>query len=207
MKKPVSNIHPIHDLLKHRWSPRAFSDQMVEKDKILSLLEAARWAPSSFNEQPWYFIIATKDNPKEYEKLLNCLVDGNIRWAKNAPALMISVAKIKFDRTGKLNRHAFHDLGLATAHLVMQATHLGLYAHQMAGIHIDNIREEYQIPPDHEPVVGIAIGYYGNLNQLQDNLKEKEVAVRIRRPLNAFVFSGIWNNPSYLLYEATEQSI
>ena len=195
MNKPAQTNHQIHDLLTHRWSPRAFSDRMVEKEKTLAILEAARWAPSSFNEQPWSFIIATKDNPKEHERLLNCLMEGNIRWAKYAPLLMVSVAKLYFERNGKPNRHAFHDVGLAVGNLVIQASYLGLHVHQMAGILVDKIRETYKIPDSHDPVAGIAIGYYGELDQLTEDLRKRELAERTRKPLEQFVFSGYWDRP------------
>lgn len=168
---------------------------MVEREKLLAILEAARWAPSSYNEQPWSFMIATKDNPIEYERLLNCLMEGNMRWAKFAPVLMISVAKLIFDSNGKSNRHAFHDLGLALGNLIIQASHLGLHVHQMAGIHVDKVRDTYHIPYTHEPVAAIAIGYYGKLEQLPENLRERELADRVRKPLKEFVFSGSWNHP------------
>lgn len=195
MKKPAQTNHQIHDLLTHRWSPRAFSDCMVEEKKILALLEAARWAPSSYNEQPWSFIVASKDNPKEHERLLHCLSEGNIRWARFAPILMISVAKLIFERNGKRNRHAFHDVGLAVGNLVVQARHLELHVHQMAGIHVDKIRETYKIPETHEPVAGIAIGYYGELDQLTEDLRKHELSERTRKPLEQFVFSGYWDKP------------
>jgi nitroreductase len=199
LKKPAKTQLSIHEPLARRWSPRAFSDRMVEKEKILTLLEAARWAPSSFNEQPWSFIIATKGNPKEYERLLNCLMEGNIRWAKYAPLLMVSAARLYFERNGKPNRHAFHDVGLAVSNLVIQASHLGLHVHQMAGILVDKIRETYKIPETHEPVAGIAIGYYGDIDQLPQDLREREFAERTRKPLEQFVFSGSWDKPFYLV--------
>lgn len=195
MKKRAKTDHSIHEPLADRWSPRAFSDRMVEKEKILAMLEAARWAPSSFNEQPWSFIIATKDNPKEYERLLNCLAEGNIQWARFAPLLMISVARLIFERNGKPNRHAFHDVGLAVGNLIIQASHLGLHVHQMAGILADRIRETYKIPDSHEPVAGIAIGYYGELDQLTEDHRKRELAERTRKPLEQFVFSGNWDRP------------
>jgi nitroreductase len=172
---------------------------MVEKEKILVIMEAARWSPSSYNEQPWSFIIATKDNPTEYEQLLNCLSEGNIRWARFAPLLMISVAKLIFERNGKPNRHAFHDVGLAVGNLVIQAGHLGLHVHQMAGILVETVRATYKIPETHEPVAGIAIGYYGDIDQLPEDLRERELADRARKPLEEFVFSGSWNKPFYLV--------
>ncbi len=199
MGKEEATRYPIHPLLQQRWSPRAFSGRMVEKDKLLSLLEAARWAPSSFNEQPWSFILATKDHRVDYERLLRCLVDGNIRWAQQAPLLMLSVAKLHFDHNGKPNRHAFHDVGLAAANLIIQASALGLYVHQMAGFHLDRAREAFQIPDSAEPVAAMAVGYLGDPQQLAEDIREKESASRTRKPLSDFVFSGAWSRPSPLL--------
>src|SRR5207247_9166076 len=124
----------IHDLLRRRWSPRAFSDRRVEPDKLRSLGEAARWSPSSYNEQPWSFIVGTKEDEAEYARLLSCLVEGNIEWAQHAPVLMVSVARLSFEEDGKPNRHAFHDVGQAVANLIVQATALGLVVHQLAGM-------------------------------------------------------------------------
>ena len=133
MPKVAETRYPIHELLRERWSPRAFADRMVEPEKLRSLLEAARWAPSSSNEQPWSFIVATKEHAGEYERLLSCLVEGNVRWAQHAPVLMLSVATLVFERNQKPNRHAFHDVGLAVENLIIQGTALGLFVHQMAG--------------------------------------------------------------------------
>ena len=121
MEKPAQTDHPIQEILKRRWSPRAFADRMVESEKLRSLFEAARWAPSSFNEQPWFFIVATKQKLEEHARLLSCLVEKNQQWARLAPVLMVSVAKLKFAKTGKPNRHAFHDVGLAMGNMLVEA--------------------------------------------------------------------------------------
>lgn len=134
--KPAETQYPIHELIRDRWSPRAFSDRPVEKETLLSLLEAARWAASASNRQPWSFIVATKDNPTEYERLLGILVENNQRWAKDAPVLILAVAKVIND-DGKENRYAFHDVGLALGNLSLQATALGLSVHQAAGFDRD----------------------------------------------------------------------
>src|SRR2546425_12923585 len=118
MEKPAPTEYPITEILRRRWSPRAFSDRIVEPEKLQSLFEAARWAPSSFNEQPWYFVMATKEKPEEHARLLSCLAESNQRWARRAPVLMVSVAKLNFDRTGKPNRHAFYDVGMAAGKLM-----------------------------------------------------------------------------------------
>ncbi|MBI4401625.1 MAG: nitroreductase family protein [Nitrospirae bacterium] len=198
MEKPAGTDYPIHDLLQRRWSPRAFSDRMVEPERLRSLWEAARWAPSSFNEQPWHFILATKQDQTEYTRLLSCLTESNIKWAQHAPVLMISVAKLSFEKDGELNRHAFHDVGLAVANLVLQATAFGLVVHQMAGIYPAKVRELYQIPAQYEPVAGIALGYPGNPETLPESLRQRELAKRTRKPLREFVFTGRWGQPSPL---------
>jgi len=199
MRKLAETRYPIHELLRERWSPRAFADRMVEPEELRSLLEAARWAPSSFNEQPWSFIVATKQHPGEYERLLSCLVEGNVRWAQHAPVLMLSVAKLAFERNGKPNRHAFHDVGLAVENLVIQATALGLAVHQMAGFHVDKARELFSIPDGHEPVAALVLGFPGDPAGLPEDLREREVAPRIRKPLESFVFSGQWGQSSPLV--------
>jgi nitroreductase len=177
---------------------------MVEKEKMLALFEAARWAPSCFNEQPWSFIVATREDPAEYERILACLVESNIRWARQAPVLMISVAKLNFSYNDKPNRHAFHDVGLAVENLIVQAGVLGLYVHQMAGFHRDRARETYAIPETHAPVTGIALGYLGDAEKLPEDLREREQARRERNPLERFVFSGTWNQTSSLLMPKQE---
>ncbi len=199
MEKPAETKYPVHELLRRRWSPVAFSDRRVDPETIGSLLEAARWAPSSFNEQPWSFIVATKDEPAEFERLLGCLVEGNITWAKQAPVLMLSVAKLNFARNQKPNRHAFHDVGLAAANLVVQATSLGLAVHQMAGILPDKAREVYGIPEDYEVVAGIALGYPGDAAKLDEKLRRREQAPRSRKPLEEFVFTDRWGKKSPLV--------
>lgn len=196
MEKPAETQYPIHDLLQRRWSPRAFSDRAVAPDTLRSLWEAARWTASCFNEQPWSFIVATKEDPKEFSRLLSCLVEGNITWAQHAPVLMVSVAKTHFDQDGSPNPHARHDVGQAAANLTVQATALGLFVHQMAGILPDKIRELYQIPDQYEPVAGIAMGYPGNPDKLPDKLRQRELAKRTRKPLAEFVFTGRWGQTS-----------
>jgi nitroreductase len=192
MEKRALTQYPIHDFIAQRWSPRAFLDKPVEPEKVGSLLEAARWAPSSYNGQPWRFIVATKDDPLEYERLLACLVEFNQRWAKQAPVLVLSVAKKHFERNDKPNAHARHDVGLASMNLVVQAAALGLHTHGMAGFDADKARATYQIPLEFEPVAAWAIGYRGDPATLPEALREKEVEARKRKPLAEIVFSGKW---------------
>ena len=202
MEKLATTDFPIHDLLRRRWSPRTFADRPVEPEKLRSLLEAARWAPSSFNEQPWAYLVATRNDPEEYARLLSVLVEGNIAWAQRAPVLMLSLAKLNFERTGKPNRHAFHDVGLASANLVIQATALGLAVHQMAGFHAEKARELYGIPADWEPVAAIALGYPGEADSLPEPIRQGELALRARKPLEQFVFTGRWGEASRLVSPA-----
>ncbi len=146
MDKPAVSHFAIHEIRRRRLSPRAFADGPVEIEKIQSLLEAARWAPSSFNEQLWVFIVATIDHVRNPHTLLSCLKKGNQSWAKRAPLLMISVAKTHFAHIGQANRHAYHDVGSVVGNLIVQATVMDLVVHQMAGILPDTIRERYFIP-------------------------------------------------------------
>ncbi|MBV8887105.1 MAG: nitroreductase family protein [Chroococcidiopsidaceae cyanobacterium CP_BM_RX_35] len=199
MDKAAQTQYPIHDLLRQRWSPLAFSDRMVESEKLHSVLEAASWAASSYNEQPWSYIVATKDNEAEFARLLGCLAEGNQEWARNAPILMLSVAKLNFEYNGVENRHAFHDVGAASTTLAIQAAALGLFIHQMAGFDVPKAKGIYSIPEDYEPVAAIALGYFGDPQTLSERLQQRENAPRTRKPLEEFVFSGSWNQTSPLV--------
>lgn len=195
MEKPAETDAPIHDLLARRWSPRAFDERLVEDDTLRTLFEAARWAPSSSNEQPWRFIVATKDRETEWNRLFNCLVEGNQKWAFRAPVLALSVAHMNFEDDEKPNRHAFHDTGLAAENLVLQATASGLVAHQMAGFDVEKARVDLCIPAGYEPVAMIAIGYPGNPDSLSERLRERELRPRSRRPIGEWTFLGQWGTP------------
>jgi len=201
MEKPAETQYPIEEILRRRWSPRAFSDRLVEPEKLQSLFEAARWAASSFNEQPWNFIVATKQKPEEHARLLSCLVEGNQRWARAVPVLMVSVAKLNFDKTGKPNRHAFHDVGLAMGNVLVQATALGLFVHQMAGFSPEKVREIYGVPEGFEPVAAIAIGYTLAADELPEAFREFDLGARRRKPVNSFVFEAHWGETSRLVSE------
>ncbi|KAF3889585.1 MULTISPECIES: nitroreductase family protein [Nostocales] len=196
--KLAATEYPIHDLIRRRWSPRAFADRPVEQEKLLTLLEAARWAPSSYNHQPWSFIVATKDDPTEHKRLLSTLAELNQGWAKNAPVLILAVAKLYFD-DGRVNRHALHDVGLALENLVIQATAFGLSVHQIAGFNVESARKQYKIPEGYEPTTALAVGYPGDPQSLSNELRERELAPRIRKPLKQLVFFGEWGKASPLL--------
>ena len=201
MTRHVDAHHPIHDLLKKRWSPRAFGSRPIEHEKLRSIFEAARWASSSFNAQPWHFIVATKESPDEFQKMLNCLMEKNQLWAQHAPVLIITVATRNFHHNGKPNRHAFHDVGLAVGALVVQATALEVYLHQMAGFSPEKARQTYQIPEGFEAVSGIAMGYLGDPNSLPEDFRQRELARSPRKALEEFVYSGQWGHPAAWLKE------
>lgn len=198
MEKSAETQYPVHELIEKRWSPLAFSARAVEPEKLRSVLEAARWAASSYNQQPWSFIIATKDNEREHERLLGCIVEGNRVWARNAPVLMLSVANLNFDLDSRPNRHAFHDVGQAVSSLALEATAQGLVVHQMAGFDVSKAREEFSIPEGYEPVAAIALGYAGDHESLPEGLRAREESPRERREQRDFVFTGKWGQTSPL---------
>ena len=188
MSKPASADHAVHELIATRWSPYGFSSQTVSNDDLRSLFEAARWAPSSYNEQPWRFIVATRDDRDGFERVLSCLVEPNQAWAKNAAALALGIASLRFARNDKPNAHAQHDLGLAVANLSLEASARGIAVHQMAGILPDHARSEYQIPEAFDVVTAIAIGYAADSKDLDPETARRDSAPRSRRAQSEFVF-------------------
>ena len=179
------------DVIRNRWSPAIYSPQSLEPDKLLSILEAARWAPSSYNAQPWSFLVSRKEDPEGFARMLSSLVPGNMTWAQHAPVLMISVARLQFENNGKPNRHALHDTGIATGFLMLQAAAFGIMAHGMAGFDPNRARELYEIPETHEPVAAIALGYPGEEAGAPEELLKRNKR-RPRRTLDQFVFEGEW---------------
>lgn len=196
-RKTADPDHNILDLFTRRWSPRAFADRPVEPDKIRRMLEAARWTMSSYNEQPWRYVVASRHEDSEaYERLLGCLAEGNQAWATNAPVLMMAFYKKTFSGNDRENRCAPHDVGAASAALTFQATEMDLYVHQMAGIQKDVARETYDVPADFEPMTGLAVGYLGKPEMLSEKMQEAERSPRSRKPLDALVFGDDWTAPS-----------
>ena len=193
--KQAKSEYPVQEIVAKRWSPYAFANRDVSDDDLRSLFEAARWAPSSYNEQPWSYIVATRAQKSEFERLLSCLLEGNQVWAKAASVLALSVARLNFKRNGKPNKAAIHDLGLAAGGLLYEATARGLCVHQMIGIDPQRARELYKIPEGSEAVTGIAIGYAGAPDSLPEQLKQRDLAPRERNPLRDFVFAGVWGDP------------
>jgi nitroreductase len=194
--KSAATDSPIHKLLATRWSPYAFQDRPVPAADLLALFEAARWAASSFNEQPWTYIVATKEQPEQFQQVLSCLIEFNQGWAKAAAVLALGIARLTFARNGQVNRAAVHDLGLAAGNLLVEATARGIFVHQMLGILPDKAREIFDIPAGFEAWTAIAMGYRGDSADLPEALQERERMPRQRKPLSQFVFSGKWGSPS-----------
>jgi nitroreductase len=199
MHKRAPTDFPVHDFIAERWSPRAFSDKPVAPDVLQSLFEAARWAPSSSNEQPWAYIVATKDDTENFAKLVCVLVPSNVTWAQHAPVLALAVVELAFAKSGTPNRNAQHDVGAASAWLTVEATSRGLFVHQMAGYDHDKARQVFGIPAGWEPIAAIAIGYPGDPDSLPQPLRDREVAPRTRKPISAFVMSGGWGKKAPFL--------
>ncbi|HEX3869598.1 MAG TPA: nitroreductase family protein [Pirellulales bacterium] len=194
--KDVKPDHPIHSLITERWSPYAWANRAVTDEQLRSLFEAARWAPSSYNEQPWSYIVAKKENKAEFDRLLSCLVEGNQVWAKNVPVLALGCTTLVFKMNGKPNAAAMHDLGLASANLCLEATALGLYVHQMIGIVPDKAREVYNIPEGSTALTGIAIGHVGPADLAPEAVRQRDLNPRTRKVLKDFVFGGAWGTAS-----------
>ena len=189
MQKSHEIQHPISELIKNRRSVRAFSPAHIEQTKINSLFEATRWAPSSTNEQPWLYIYATKDQPELWAKLFEPLTNGNKLWAKDAPLLILSLARKNFSRFPGANAHAMYDLGGANSFLSLQAVELGLQIRQMAGFNPAIAKANLNVPDDYELGVFIAVGYPGDPEMLPENLKLREAAPRERYIQDEFVMN------------------
>lgn len=194
--KVAQTDHAISDVFAERWSPRSFADRPVAPETLQRVLEAARWTMSSYNEQPWRYVVATQDDPDAFERMLGCLTAFNQSWAESAPVLMMSFVRTTFSKNDTPNRCALHDVGAASAALTFQATELDLYVHQMAGIHQDKAADRYDVPEPFEAVAGLALGYLGAPENLSDELQERERAERTRMPLSAFVFADQWGTPA-----------
>ncbi len=195
MKKITPNKYPINDLVKKRWSPRAFSETQVEEEKLASIFEAARWAPSAFNEQPWRFIVGQKGS-ETYDKILKSLVEWNQQWAGKAAVLVLNIAANNFSHNGKTNAVAQYDLGQAVAFMISEAVNQGLVSHEMSGFDAGVAARLLQIPDNFQAVSVTAIGYYGDKNLLPDDMLQSEMEERKRRSLNETVFVGNFGEAS-----------
>jgi nitroreductase len=195
MEKPFPAERPILEILLRRWSGRAIDpDRPVSRAIVLTLIEAARVAPSSFNEQPWRFLLFDGSDGEALEQARSCLVEGNA-WAKKAPALLLSVAAERWGKDGSPNRHAQHDVGLASENLALQAIAEGLVVHFMAGFDAERARELFGIPDGFTPMAMIAVGYPGDVEKLPPKLHDRELAPRRRKPIEEIAFAGTWDRP------------
>jgi nitroreductase len=192
--KHAPEVHGVDDLIRRRWSPRTYADQEIPAAELKKLFEAARWAASSSNEQPWRFLVGRRGDDT-YQKIFNALVEFNQSWAKSAPVLVLSVAKNVFTNNGKPNAYGMHDTGAASATLALQATAIGLHTHSMAGFDREQLRASFAIPSDYEIGAVTAIGYLGDPATLPEHLQKMEVSPRQRKPVEEFVFSA-WEKPA-----------
>ena len=181
--------YPVHDLIRSRWSPRSYSAQSVAQDTLNQVFEAASWAFSAMNAQPWQYIYAHKADAAAFQKIFDTLMPGNQPWAKNAPVLIIALARTQYDN-GQPNGAALHDLGAANATLFLEATALGLHGHLMGGFDREKLRRDFNLPENLTPAVVMALGYLGAAEQLEEPFQSREKAARNRKPLSEFVFQN-----------------
>ena len=185
-------IHHVHLAVKKRKSIVSFSGQEIEDEDLRLLFEAARWAPSSYNQQPWRFIIAKKEEREEFQTFVDLLSEGNRSWAPSAPVLVLSLAEVVNEYNNKINRFAFHDLGIAVGNLLFQATSMGLGVHLMGGYDVEKAKTVLNIPDNFEPAAMMAIGYQGEIDHLPVELKRRELAKRTRKEVDEIVYTAKW---------------
>lgn len=183
-----------HVLFAKRWSPRAFdAGKPVSQQDLNTCLEAARWAPSCFGAEPWRFIVCHKaDQPKAWQKLLSCLAPKNQEWAQFAPVLVMACTHEVFEHNGKDNHWAEYDAGAASVSFCLQAAALGLVTHQMGGFDADAVRQSFAVPQAFKPMAAIALGYQGDVAQIDKDFQAIELAKRQRKPLAEIAFAGQW---------------
>jgi Nitroreductase len=193
--KPAISSFPLHDIIKNRWSPRSFDrNKAIDDDTLTTLLEAARWAPSCFNDQPWRFVVCNKNQDgTAWQTLLSCLAEKNQLWAQNAPVLILSVAMQNFGHNDKPNRWAAFDTGAACVSLCLQATAMGLATHQMGGFDAERCREHFRLPETCTPMSVMAIGYQAPAELLNEELRQTELSERARKPLSECFYFGVWS--------------
>ncbi len=194
--KKIETKAPIHELIASRWSGRAYdSSRPVEQEQLVSLLEAARWAPSCYGDQPWRFLVFDRmTNMPAWEKACLCLSEGNREWAKQAPLLLLSCADSMLSN-GKPNRWGQYDTGAATLNLSLQATSSGLMVHQMGGFDADMAKEAFEVPEQFTPMAMISVGYQLAEDEIPEELKEREYNDRARNPLTDNFYDGVWDKP------------
>ena len=185
--KHAPTTYPVHEIIRKRWSPRAFASYPVAPETLQQVFEAASWAASAMNEQPWRYIYAHHADQETFQKMVDCLLPGNQPWAKNAPVLILALAKTQYDN-GTPNGSALHDLGLANGNLILEATALGLHGHFMGGFDPAKARETFLLPQSLQPAVMIALGYMGEAEQLEEPFLSREKAPRQRKAIGEIAF-------------------
>ena len=194
--KRARTDHPIQDAMQRRWSPYGFAPRSLPVAELRALLEAARWSASSYNEQPWRFVVARREEGEAFEALLSCLVEFNQSWARHASALALGVVARNFEGRDRRNPAAEHDLGLATGNLMVEASARGIAVHAMIGIEPERARERLAIPEGFDPLTAIAIGYAGEPPDFPDKLRERDASPRERKALSETVFGPHWGRPA-----------
>jgi len=195
--KQAPAVEGVLPAVLHRWSPRSFADRDVSAEDLKKVFEAARWTASSYNEQPWRYLVGTRGS-ETYKKIFSTLIAFNQGWAGTAPVLILGVASTKFSHNGAANGYGLYDLGAASSYLTLQASELGLKTHQMAGFDQAAARKAFEIPEDYVLGSVIALGYQGEPAALgQEQMISMEVAPRERKELSEFVLSA-WGEPAKL---------
>ncbi|HQN64332.1 MAG TPA: nitroreductase family protein [Methylophilus sp.] len=197
MKKPATTRQPVADIIANRWSGRAYNpNKPVTDEELIALLEAARWAPSCYGDQPWRFVVCNKANHAQaWQAAFETLAESNQTWAKNAPLLILVCANTLFRHNSKLNRWAGYDTGAAVENMCLQATELRMVAHQMGGFSVEAARKAFNIPEQFELMAMVAIGHGDVPESLPDDLRERQLAPRQRLPLGELFFGGMWDTP------------
>jgi nitroreductase len=196
MKKPALTQVPVNEVLANRWSGRAYdSSKKVTQEQTIALLEAARWAPSCYGDQPWRFIVWDRNaDEAAWQKAFDCLAPGNQAWVKNAPLLFLVTAGSLFNHNGTANRWGQYDTGAAAENLCLQASSMGLMAHQMGGFDVDKARAAFGIPQEYALMAMVSVGYQAEVSTLSGDVLERETAPRSRRPLGELFYSGTWGH-------------
>jgi nitroreductase len=189
IKTPATR-YPVNELLLKRWSARAFSDQPITPDTLNTLFEAASWAASSMNEQPWIYLYAHRQDTENFQRFHDCLMPGNQLWAQNAAVLVLSLARKNFLGNGKPNRHSLHDVGAANTTLLLQAAHEDIYGHMMGGFDMARTIETFHLPENIEPACFIALGHLSHPDTLDEPFRSRELAPRSRKSLDEIVFEN-----------------
>ncbi len=187
----------ILEIIQERWSPYSFSQAIVEEFKLKAMFEAAGHAPSSNNEQPWIFVHTTREENRVFPDYIGFLNESNKIWAKEAYAIVISMARTRFSKSGKINRYAFHDTGMAVTNLLLQALAMDVYVHQMGGFSVEMVKKYFSLDENIEPVAVMAVGYMGDGYSLPPEILKKDETRRPRKSVNEYSFKNSLSNPAF----------